>query len=309
MQAGATTDGAVREWRPPYPVDPAGVLAPLRRGRGDPTWHSTDGSAVWRAGTTPDGPATTRLARRGDGTVVMHAWGPGAAWSLDGLPALLGDGDDPGAFVAHHPLVADAHRRMPGIRFCATRRVWDVLVPAVLEQKVTGTEARRSWRELCRRFGDPAPGPAPAGLRIPPTPGADPGRARLGVAPRGRRLRPAPCDPRLRGGGPPAGERLHAGRRGGAGAAAPRPGDRRVDRGGGRAARLGRSGRGERRRLPHPRTGRLGAARPSDRRRPDAAGAGPYAPQRARAVRYVELSGFRKPRFGPRYSPRDYRAM
>ena len=35
----------------------------------------------------------------------------------------------------------------------------------------------------------------------------------------------------------------------------------------------------------------------------------PYAPQRARAVRYVELSGFRKPRFGPRFSPRDYRAM
>ena len=27
------------------------------------------------------------------------------AWSLDGLPALLGDGDDPGSFVAHHPLV------------------------------------------------------------------------------------------------------------------------------------------------------------------------------------------------------------
>ena len=100
----------------------------------------------------------------------MHAWGPGAAWSLDGLPELLGDGDDPAAFVAHHPLVADAHRRMPGIRFCATRRVWDVLVPAVLEQKVTSTEARRSWRELCWRFGDPAPGPAPAGLRLPPTP-------------------------------------------------------------------------------------------------------------------------------------------
>jgi 3-methyladenine DNA glycosylase/8-oxoguanine DNA glycosylase len=35
----------------------------------------------------------------------------------------------------------------------------------------------------------------------------------------------------------------------------------------------------------------------------------PYAPQRARAVRYVELSGFRKPRFGPRYAARDYRAM
>src|SRR4051812_15737957 len=100
----------------------------------------------------------------------MHAWGPGAAWSLDGLPALLGDGDDPASFVAHHPLVADALRRMPGIRFCATRRVWDVLVPAVLEQKVTGVEARPAWRGLCRRFGDPAPGPIPARLRVPPSP-------------------------------------------------------------------------------------------------------------------------------------------
>jgi 3-methyladenine DNA glycosylase/8-oxoguanine DNA glycosylase len=35
----------------------------------------------------------------------------------------------------------------------------------------------------------------------------------------------------------------------------------------------------------------------------------PYVPQRGRAVRYVELSGFRRPRFGPRFSPRDYRAM
>jgi 3-methyladenine DNA glycosylase/8-oxoguanine DNA glycosylase len=35
----------------------------------------------------------------------------------------------------------------------------------------------------------------------------------------------------------------------------------------------------------------------------------PYAPQRQRAVRYVEVSGFRRPRFGPRFSPRDYRAM
>src|SRR5690348_6227266 len=112
-----------REWRPPYPVDPAGVLAPLRRGRGDPTWHAVDGSAVWRAGTTPDGPVTTRLSRRGDGTVVLDAWGPGAAWACEGLPALLGAGDDPAAFVPHHPLVADAHRRMTGVRFCATGRV------------------------------------------------------------------------------------------------------------------------------------------------------------------------------------------
>ena len=35
----------------------------------------------------------------------------------------------------------------------------------------------------------------------------------------------------------------------------------------------------------------------------------PYTPQRHRAIRYIEASGFRKPRFGPRFSPRDYRAM
>ena len=110
------------------------------------------------------------MHRRADGTVVAAAWGPGAEWALQGLPDLLGARDRPEDFVAHHPLVAEAHRRMPGLRFGASLRVWDVLLPAVLEQKVTGVEARRSWRELCWRFGEPAPGPAPAGMRVPPTP-------------------------------------------------------------------------------------------------------------------------------------------
>ena len=35
----------------------------------------------------------------------------------------------------------------------------------------------------------------------------------------------------------------------------------------------------------------------------------PYAPQRQRAVRYLEASGVQRPRFGPRFSPRDYRAI
>jgi len=33
----------------------------------------------------------------------------------------------------------------------------------------------------------------------------------------------------------------------------------------------------------------------------------PYAPQRHRAVRYIEASGVRVQRFAPRFSPRDYR--
>jgi hypothetical protein len=35
----------------------------------------------------------------------------------------------------------------------------------------------------------------------------------------------------------------------------------------------------------------------------------PYVPQRQRAVRYVEASGSRRPRFGPRFSAKDYRAI
>jgi 3-methyladenine DNA glycosylase/8-oxoguanine DNA glycosylase len=41
----------------------------------------------------------------------------------------------------------------------------------VLEQKVVGLEAFRAWRLLLRRYGLPAPGPAPAGLRVCPPAG------------------------------------------------------------------------------------------------------------------------------------------
>jgi 3-methyladenine DNA glycosylase/8-oxoguanine DNA glycosylase len=40
----------------------------------------------------------------------------------------------------------------------------------VLAQKVTGIEAKRAWRELVRRHGEPAPGPAPLGMRVAPSP-------------------------------------------------------------------------------------------------------------------------------------------
>ncbi|EHK80287.1 3-methyladenine DNA glycosylase/8-oxoguanine DNA glycosylase, partial [Saccharomonospora azurea SZMC 14600] len=35
----------------------------------------------------------------------------------------------------------------------------------------------------------------------------------------------------------------------------------------------------------------------------------PYSPQRQRAVRYLEAAGHTRPRFGPRYPIRDYRAI
>ena len=43
-------------------------------------------------------------------------------------------------------------------------------MPAVLEQKVVGAEAKRAWRLLLLRFGSQPPGPVPAGMRVFPPP-------------------------------------------------------------------------------------------------------------------------------------------
>lgn len=148
-----------RSWTPPGPYDLRRSLGVLARGPYDPTFRA-EGGALWRGTRTPDGPAALQLTARG-GEVRAEAWGAGAAWVLDGLPALLGAGDDPAAFVPHHDLTREAHRRHPGLRLIRTGRVLESLVPSVLEQKITAEEAYRAWRLLVRRHGERAPGPHP----------------------------------------------------------------------------------------------------------------------------------------------------
>ncbi|GHJ22337.1 3-methyladenine DNA glycosylase [Streptomyces albus] len=155
-----------RTWAPPGPYDLHGSLRVLRRGPYDPTYRTEGGAggAVWRGTRTPHGPAALRLTLRTGGShgeVHAQAWGPGAAWLLEGLPALLGAEDDPDAFVPHHEVTRQAHRRHPGLRLIRTGRVLESLIPSVLEQKITAEEAYRAWRLLVRRFGERAPGPHP----------------------------------------------------------------------------------------------------------------------------------------------------
>jgi 3-methyladenine DNA glycosylase/8-oxoguanine DNA glycosylase len=148
------------------PLDLVATLRPIYRGPADPTMRlSTLGAA--RASLTAEGPASIALTLDG-GAIRAEAWGPGADRLLDGLPAFLGLDDDDSSFEPGlHRFVADLARRRRGLRLGRTGAVFDALVPAVLEQKITGTEAFRAYRRLVMTHG--TPGPGPTGLRIPPS--------------------------------------------------------------------------------------------------------------------------------------------
>lgn len=166
-QRGPVPD-ACTTWRPQLPVDVRRTLGPLRRGAGDPTHRLQPDGVLWRTSWTQDGPVTYRLVQHGPHEVLCEAWGPGAERVVAGLPDLLGARDTAEDFRPRHPRLAEAHARHPGVRVPRTGRVLEALVPAVLEQKVTGKEAFAAFRCLVLRYGGPAPGPAPAGMRTPP---------------------------------------------------------------------------------------------------------------------------------------------
>lgn len=133
-------------------------------------------SGRWWLSLTPDGPVSVRLEHV-DRTVTGAAWGPGAGWALDRLEPLLGLDDDQAAFTPPAGLISELHRRNPGLRLGRTGRVFEVLLPTILGQRVTTVEAQHAYRRILRSYGTPAPGPIEAW--VPPAPGVI---ARLGYA-------------------------------------------------------------------------------------------------------------------------------
>lgn len=150
------------------PASPGLTLAPLRRGRGDPCFDVAADSAIWKTSLMETGPVTARITRAAPSIVHAEMWGSGATEFADALPALLGADDDSHGFAPTEPTIAAAHRRVPHLRIGRTGRVLESLIPAVLEQRVAGKDSFRSWRLLVTKFGTPAPGPAPAQMRIQP---------------------------------------------------------------------------------------------------------------------------------------------
>lgn len=165
--APITTAGK-RTVRSERPIDLAATITPLRRGFGDPCHRETPDGAHWHASTMRTGPVTFRLRQADRHAVDAQAWGPGAEEFLEQLPDMLCLDEDLADFTPDHPKVVEAHRLNPGLRMLRTGLVFEALVPAVLEQKVHTATAHASWRKLVWRYGTPAPGPAPEGLRVMP---------------------------------------------------------------------------------------------------------------------------------------------
>ncbi|HYR48792.1 MAG TPA: DNA-3-methyladenine glycosylase 2 family protein [Candidatus Eisenbacteria bacterium] len=143
------------------PLDLHSTLAPI--GPGPSLFF--DGADAWRATRTPEGPATIHLRQRA-GTIEVEAWGPGGEWAAAHAPHLCGEQDDPTGFAPQHRVIAELHRRHPGLRLTRTGAVFEALVPSVLAQKVTTIEAHAGYRALVRALGEAAPGPVR--LMLPP---------------------------------------------------------------------------------------------------------------------------------------------
>ncbi|MCU1437362.1 MAG: hypothetical protein JWP66_449 [Naasia sp.] len=315
IAARSAAAAAETVWAPAERIDLRLMLSQLGRGTGDPTFRwDRDGRygppGAWRTLLTPLGAATLHLAQRADGAVAARAWGPGAEWTIDGVPELLGAGDDPAGFdPSSNPALAEAARRLPGLRLARVGLVFEMLAAAILEQKVTTFEAHAAWRVLLRKHGLTPPGPAPEGMRVFPGPeawrriaswewhraGVDPRRARTSVE----------------------ATRLAAGLE--------------------RTLSLGRGGEVVHARLRSvPGVGVWTAAETAQRAHgdPDAVSVGdfhihdiigwaltggpvdddgmlellePWHGHRQRVVRIILASGFRKPRFGPKITIQDHR--
>lgn len=287
-------------------TDPALSAGALWWGPGDPQMQLGP-DRLTRAMRLASGPATLEITWRGD-RVLARAWGTGATEALDLAPGLLGELDTAPPLVAHHPIVAELARRLTGLRMTRGVPVIELLVNAIIGQKVTGLEARRSQRLLLSRLGEPAPGPHRLRLLPPPqtlarTPywafhplglerrRADTIRAAAAIAPRLEQIRGMRADDARRrlesvpGVGPwTAAETM------------------RLALGDPDAVSVGDFN------LPRQVCWVLAGERDGDDARMLELLA-PYAGQRARVVLLIERSGLRPARRAPRYAPRKIAGM
>ena len=140
-----------------------------RFGRGDPSAY-VDHERYTKAAWTPLGPAVLDVAQNDNGQAGYRLFGPGAAHLEARLPDLLGlsDPGPPESLTDDRRLgpIADGLRLL---RLTASINPLETHAALILQQRVTFTEAARSFRLFCERLAKKL-GPAP---KLPDSPPLD----------------------------------------------------------------------------------------------------------------------------------------
>lgn len=131
----------------------------LTEGPRDPTARR-DGARNWKVERNADGVATWCVESVGATSVRFRAWGPGAQHSVARAPDILGLADNGVAdWDPDHRLIRDLVKRFGHLRFTRSAPVMDMLLPAILGQRVHGRTAVDNYRQLSYKFGGLVPGP------------------------------------------------------------------------------------------------------------------------------------------------------
>lgn len=126
-------------------------MSVLRNGRNDPT-TLIGPDHFWRATHTPEGPGVIHVRRVGD-DVDIRVHGMGGAWLECQSASLLGCNDQAPLIDTPYEAVRNAQRRHRDVRIVRSGTAYHELIPAVLGQRVTASEAARQWRELSMTYG------------------------------------------------------------------------------------------------------------------------------------------------------------
>ena len=127
--------------------------------------------AVW----TPEGPGvitlryTSHSSQDDPSSVSVDTFGEGADWLSERAADLMGCNDVIPDICALHPAVSEAQKRYGWLRIGSSHVPYHELLFAVLGQRITAADAARQWRRLVQRFGTLAPDPENR-LYLPPSP-------------------------------------------------------------------------------------------------------------------------------------------